>query len=735
MPYGDDVTEGLPLTLSNPQSAVSYAGGQESYDVAFNGQPFFLAPSNVMPYRRVTAKYRKDQFDTTREPGEQSLTGWWLRSQSSFHYGGGIKFYEPIQDESLRYQFTESKGLDIWTKGQVTLLNDVDTVHRVSEQLRSNLRPSQYTRAIRWKDTGTGITYDGILMADGYDIDKVYPTITAAVTTKALTSNVATLTTAAAHGMSVGMEIVVTGVDATFNGTYTIASVPTTTTFTYAKTAANVASTAVTPNGSVSSSVIHFIDYNSGVDDPVYGLCDDGVYAYWVTNDVASGKLEMNKKLLSAAPSVAPTVMFTTPGITVTNAVLEYTKERIVAAINNRVYEIATNATTLPSYSYSHTDNDFVYTSITSSGAAIYVAGYSGIHSNIQKFTLSNTGAMPTLAAAITAAEMPEGELIFRIFYYLGYMMIGTSLGVRAAVVSDQDGSIAYGPLIVETSQPCYDFTAYNKYVWCATSVDGEPGVIRVDLGTEISSLLFAYTNDLYQPGVTNHVTTATCLIGDTNKISFVTSANASTEGSIYMQDPTTLVSSGYLQTGYIRYNTLEGKIFKLIQARVDNTDGGLQIASIDYRGNEYNIGSFSQGDFTPEINIPYPQGSQEYLGFKFTLTRGDDTSAGPVFTGYQLKVLPAIPRQRLIQYPVFCYDHEQDNYNVQVGYDGRAYDRMTQLEAIENAGDTIRVEDFRTGESFVGLIEEMDFMNSTPSDKRFTGYGGMLIVTVRSVS
>lgn len=64
------------------------------------------------------------------------------------------------------------------------------------------------------------------------------------VSNKALTSNVATLTTSTAHGFTTGREVVVAGVDATFNGTYTIASVPTSTTFTYAKTAADVASTA-----------------------------------------------------------------------------------------------------------------------------------------------------------------------------------------------------------------------------------------------------------------------------------------------------------------------------------------------------------------------------------------------------------------------------------------------------------------------------------------------------------
>jgi len=78
-------------------------------------------------------------------------------------------------------------------------------------------------------------------------------TITKTVSNKALTSNVATLTTSATHGFSVGDYVVVSGVDATFNGTYLIASVPTTTTFTYAKTNANVTSAVATGSAVVSS--------------------------------------------------------------------------------------------------------------------------------------------------------------------------------------------------------------------------------------------------------------------------------------------------------------------------------------------------------------------------------------------------------------------------------------------------------------------------------------------------
>jgi len=76
--------------------------------------------------------------------------------------------------------------------------------------------------------------------------------ITNTVTNKALTTNVATLTTGTAHNYRVGDVVVVSSVDATFNGTYSIATVPTSTTFTYAKTASNVTSAAVSPVGGTS---------------------------------------------------------------------------------------------------------------------------------------------------------------------------------------------------------------------------------------------------------------------------------------------------------------------------------------------------------------------------------------------------------------------------------------------------------------------------------------------------
>ena len=98
-------------------------------------------------------------------------------------------------------------------------------------------RPYSYARG-SWAPTGLKGFYEW------------YDNLSAVVNNKSLTSNVATVTTASAHGFEAGQSVVVAGVDATFNGTYTITTVGSNTTFSYAKVATNVASAAVSPVGS-----------------------------------------------------------------------------------------------------------------------------------------------------------------------------------------------------------------------------------------------------------------------------------------------------------------------------------------------------------------------------------------------------------------------------------------------------------------------------------------------------
>jgi hypothetical protein len=215
------------------------------------------------------------------------------------------------------------------------------------------------------------------------------------------------------------MDITITDVDATFNGTYRVATVPTATTFTYAKTSGDVVSTAVSPAGTgVTDPVIHYIDYLSGTDKKVYAICDDGVNAYWITNKTAGGnqRLTMFKKPLSgdsvsgsSNPSASGDVtqMFQDNNIEIQYAAMEFVKDRIVLCVNNAVYEISTSATALPTaigYTSLNTTSNTIYLTTYVSNPKTAAFDLSGITDNtIKTFTLPNTNGTLALTSDLSA--------------------------------------------------------------------------------------------------------------------------------------------------------------------------------------------------------------------------------------------------------------------------------------------------------------------------------------------
>jgi hypothetical protein len=646
MAYGSDITEGIPYVLSNPAGTTNYTQTGTFYDVAFSGLPFFVAASEMQPYRRVTAQYRKQQIDQTREPGEQTLTGWWVRSQSSFHLGAGIKYFEPIQEESLRFQYTESKGLDVFTKGQATLLNDT---------VRARVATATNLFLFGARDNTNNV--DAIVFTEGPDLKKL-----------TMSGDTPTVTT------------------------YTLTASP------------------------------HTLDFMA--------LTSDGTRYFAADND------KLHRGNIFGSTSDGHIYDLDGP---VTTVALRYAKQRLLAGVGRDLYELDSNKAAtagghnLPTELYEHPNPSWIWTTISEGPAAFYVGGYAGSQSSLYKITLdlanANSLGFPELNVPTVVVDLPEGEILNAFDVYLGtFGVLCTSKGVRVAVVS-ADGDVSYGPLLLETE--CKSVTFKDRFAYVTTLQDGESGLIRIDLSQPAvpNSLVFAYAWDVCASDETANPV-STDFLGSTDRVVFGIPGDG-----IWIESASTLVETGYLRTGYIRYNTLETKIYKLLQARINTTNGGIAISSVDSIDNEFNIGTFAQGTVVPEISVNYPTTAQEYLGFKFTFTRSaTDATKGPLFTGYQLKSLPAVPRQRLIQYPVFCYDHESDKFSNEVGYEGSAYDRLSQLEAIENVGDTIRIQDFRTNEEYLGIIEEMDFINKTPEDKRFSGFGGTLLVTIRTI-
>jgi hypothetical protein len=73
--------------------------------------------------RQFDARVR-DSVDQSAEPGESAINpqGLWRRSQSSWHYGAGQVYSDTADAEA--YRFRGSKGVNVWNRGEISLLPD-----------------------------------------------------------------------------------------------------------------------------------------------------------------------------------------------------------------------------------------------------------------------------------------------------------------------------------------------------------------------------------------------------------------------------------------------------------------------------------------------------------------------------------------------------------------------------------------------------------------------------------
>src|SRR5690242_7932752 len=134
------VVHEIPYALSGRPTGTgtaSYVLADIDYDVALADIPFLLAVNDDRSMTIGLAPTKKDQFDNNREPGEQSLTGWWLRSQSTWIGGEGMLYQDPDQVGAANLQnrhaiqYGHSVGLNPWVNGQLTLLRS--TSQRIAD--------------------------------------------------------------------------------------------------------------------------------------------------------------------------------------------------------------------------------------------------------------------------------------------------------------------------------------------------------------------------------------------------------------------------------------------------------------------------------------------------------------------------------------------------------------------------------------------------------------------------
>jgi len=632
-----------------------YARTDIAYDYAIGGIPFISGESlRGSYYRKVYTRsfspIRKDQFDNQQVPGEQSLWGWWLRSQSSFSQGGGSQFLDTTQDPLLGERFFYSEGVDMLsTPGQISLL-------------QTTTANTGSTGPVQLRGANNG-TEDGVLILD--------------------------------TGSTVFGALSFLGV----SGTTTLYAFP------------------------------------GGLTGLANTFTDDG------TNYYFADKTGIYKGAI-ATPGVAAAKIWNVPS-TSGRYVIGWVKGRLVAGLDNNVYELVGAGPGLPAVKFAHQNTAYTYTGISEIGTAILVSGNAGgAVSQIHKFTLDGGGAMPVLTSGVVAAQMPYGEKILTIYAYIGaYVGIGTNKGFRVAV-ADSNGNLAYGPLIVQdpNNVGVRAIGGYDRFMFIgnqgnslipqvgwenpsdATDADF---IMRVDLGSQTSTGGQPFANDLMGDlPTTGSPVNSIANMGSTSQVVF------STGGFVYSPNTSFKVSSGFFYTPKIRFNTLEPKHFKYVYLRHPNIDTG--DGSIDIWGQNPTSGlelivagvqgSSADGAASP-FYIPDIGDSQEWFQFKFVLNR--NTNNSPVMNGYQLRGLPGVARQVIIEIPMLCFDRELDRYSNPAGYDGFAYERIKALEALTASGNIVLFQDLNYNDSNLVVVDDYRFEQQSPELSKAASNGG----------
>jgi hypothetical protein len=669
-----DISERTIIDLSG-RTSTYYDLNANAFDVAIAGLPFIMAVTDSTPYKRQTAEFRAQRVDQMRDPGEHTLagSGYWTRSQSSFHYGEGIQFTEPMEgnDMEVRFRYNSSYGVNPWTPGQLTLL-------------RSTTKVQAFTGACK-VDTGASTTGVAFLVATDLSVRTTQTTAMYKITTA---------------------------------GTSTA-----------------------------------FVNWSSFSNETILGTTSDGTYLYVATT---AGVYDV--KLSDGTTHKS----YTYNALTAEHAVLKYVKKRIVAAFKftnstYSAYELlfpdkgagaASDIKTTMVSSHGTIINGstlqptlWTWTAITEGSNAIYFGGYGGDHSGIYKLVVDATGALGTI---VTAAVMPRGEIILSLYTYLGtYLMVGTNKGARIATL-DQNGDMTYGPLVFHNENGVYDFEGRDSYIWAANTngVNSNSGTKRINLGQPItlsgyaqpiSTGVYARANDVFADATTGTVR-AVRIIGADNQTAFAIDSSG-----VWLESATELVAQGEIITGFIRYDTLENKAWKRIRIRTpDNATVGDIGVFKHTAATDTVITTIDEGEDTSidyDLTTTYPDIFPE-AAFKLTMYRNATTATtGAVVNGIAVKALPTPTRARILQIPLFCYDKETDKTGNMIGYEGYAKERLSILESTEAKGDTIVIQDFNAGGDPVEcIIEQVTFTRSTPANRNYSGFGGIITLVARTV-
>lgn len=545
------------------------------FPISIDGKPYALDLNNPMGgnlYRRDSVALLRTQADSARTAGESSVSPeiFWRRSFDSWHLGAGQTHAD--RETSSPYRFRRSKGMDVWNKGELKALNDVDLCNGSGDNT-----------------IGTPTSAIGLVSAG----NRLY----------AFNGQKAYFTTGGA---------------APWSWTQVTAA-----------------------SGTLPAENINYIDSDGKNVFIAYPS------AIWKTDTSISTATSF-----SAAPSGT-----TWYGVGIRKGKL------FSSGLNGILYEIRNNGSHVAVIDKSN--RGFNWSGAASVGGYLYFGGYLGDKSIIYKSTLTAEGV--DLSPGVAAGELPDGEVVTHLGDYLGYLIIGTSKGVRFAN-TDANGYITIGGLI-ETGQPVYSTEGQDRFVWFGWgNYDNiSSGLGRMDLSEFTATLTPSYASDLMAGWPALETASASPVAADpvqgnvTSVATFGDKRVFTVASKGVYAETSDKVKIATLETGLVSHGIIDNKYTAFLDGRTQPfVAGNVMKLSYSTDSDEYQVAGTLKTEgavYTGEFFV-----GKQNRNVEVQVTFGDIVVDGLLgadvnCTGFMVRSYPAPKRVSKFSVPILLFD------------------------------------------------------------------------------
>lgn len=375
----------------------------------------------------------------------------------------------------------------------------------------------------------------------------------------------------------------------------------------------------------------------------ITSLATDGAYVY-----IATGAILERVGVASTAAAQFGTE---TPDL------LHYASGRLIAGEDNELYEIAADGSRIDIWT--HPSGGFVWDWVLGTLNGIYAGGNLGGRSEVYLLTVVDaTGA---LAAPYPVLPFVSDETIRCAEFYAGYIIFGTSRGVRLCRIQGS-GFLSYGPYL-----PIGDVLALcsrGEFIWFSWSnYDAtSTGLGRLSLKRFTEEMVPAYASDLMFTG--QGAVQSIASFGDRRYFAVSGDGLAGQE--------TTFVDSGTINSGLITYGVAERKAFISIEGRWDqiSDDESISLAVVDDLGVSHPGATSSAGSLGGSARFSDDPLQTEQVEVVATLTASTDNATSPQLHRWTLRAIPMVIQAEEIQLPLLIHE--------KVRHDGVVVAQMT---------------------------------------------------------